>query len=137
MLMSQIRKSFPAFLIAILAALTLWSMRSSDRLDHAFSDVLLAQEPRSVSDRYVVIELTQQDLVRLDNVSRQHGALADVLDQARLGGAQRVLIDFGLGGDLVRDGDRALDRAIASLGPQKVAIAAQSETEKANPSGLY
>ena len=135
--MSQLRHGLPACLIAILAALSLWAIRGGDRIDQAISDALLTREGQTVSSKYVVVGITQEDLVRLDNVSRQHGALADILDQMRLGGADRILLDFGLSGNAAMDGDRELDRAIAMLGPKRVAIASMTQTDKINPSGLY
>jgi len=118
-------------------ALALWFGRGSDRLDIVASDALLTHWKTPVSDNYLVVSLTQEDLVQLDNKSRQRQAIAKALQLMNRGGAERVLLDFVISGQQATAGDLALDSAMAEFGPGRIAVAAMAGPEMARPKGLF
>ncbi len=121
----------------MLAAFCLWFGRGSDRLDIVVSDVLLTRGKVPVSDSYLVVRLTQEDLVRLENISNQRKVIAEAVEQMSRGGAERVLLDFVISGKQVTPGDLALDAAMARFRPGQIAIGAMEGSDMARPPGLY
>jgi len=123
--------------VALPLALAIWCLNPLVRVDRAVTDLLLARGQVAVSDRYVIVRMTQEDLVRLEHVSAQRSAIADVVDSARAGGAQRLLLDFIFSGEEANQGDRDLEGAIRRFGEDRVAIASNNRQDLPRPKGFY
>lgn len=123
--------------VALPLALAIWCLNPLMRVDRAVTDLLLARGQVAASDKYVFVRMTQEDLVRLEHVSAQRSAIAQVVDSARVGGAQRLLLDFVFSGEEANQGDRDLQGAIRRFGEDRVAIASNNRQDLPRPRGFY
>ena len=108
-----------ALFLCLLAAI----VHPMERVDRVWSDVILTSKKVPVPDQYLIVEVTADDLRRYGGPFIQRDTLADlvgVLDEA---GAERVLLDVILTGNLSTERDIPLVAAMEKIGPTRLAIA--------------
>lgn len=93
----------------------------SDTLDRRFSDLTLVRQKTIADPRLLIVEIGQDDMRRYGGPPFSREGLALILQRLADGGARRVLLDSHLGVALDPAADRALEAAMARLGPARLA----------------
>jgi NADPH:quinone reductase-like Zn-dependent oxidoreductase len=98
---------------ALPLALAIWCLNPLMRVDRVATDFLLARGQSPVSDRYIFVRMTQEDLVHLVHVSGQRSAIADVMDRAQLSAPGKPLAKERWAGVVDSVGSHTLANACA------------------------
>jgi diguanylate cyclase (GGDEF)-like protein len=105
-------------------------------LDRAYSDLALAGQAIAMPADVKVITISAGDLARRDLLRIDRIELAGVLEQMADARAARVLIDLSLTNAISPREAASLERALARLGPDRVALGFEPDPAIAPPSGL-
>ena len=111
----------PITIAFLLALITIFS-QPMGKIDRVWSDVILTSEKQPVDQKYLIVDITAQDMSQSDGAHLPRGQLAETLVRLNAAGAERVLIDLSLSEQLSSKDDISLLTAMASFGPDRVAI---------------
>lgn len=121
------------FLLAILLASLIWLMRPMGSLDNAWSDVLLSNQKHSVSDNYLAVSVTQQDLINLGKPNLDRQTLAKGIVKLHESGAKRVLLDYLFSGRNLPKIDQDLTVALNLFNKTDIAFGRDADPVLAAP----
>ena len=111
----------PITLAFLLSLITIFS-QPLGKIDRVWSDVILTSEKHPIDQKYLIVDITAQDMSQSDGAHLPRGQLAETLVRLNAAGAERVLIDLTLSEQLSSKDDTSLLSAMASFGPNRVAI---------------
>ncbi len=105
-------------------------------LDRAYSDLALAGKAMAMPGDIAVVTISARDLARRELLRIDRVELAGVLERLADARAARVLIDLSLTNALSPRETAALERALARLGPDRVALGYEPDPAMAPPADL-
>ena len=108
-----------AFIVCLVATM----LRPTERVDRVWSDVMLTSQKVEVPDDYLIVEVTADDLREFGAPFIQRETLAELLQHLDKAGANRILLDIILNGNLSSERDAPLVAAMSQIGSDRLAIA--------------
>ena len=111
-----------AFAVAfILSFLTILS-QPLGKLDRVWSDIVLTSKKTSLEQKYLIVDITAEDMSQGDGLYVPREQLAQTLERLNEAGADRILFDVALSEKKSSSQDLSLLNAMTKLGPNRLAI---------------
>ncbi len=108
--------------ITLLLSLATIFSHPMEKFDRVWSDIILTSEKTPVDQKYLIVDITAQDIRQSDGAHLPRGQLAQTLTCLNEAGAERVLIDLTLSEALSSKNDSSLLKAMSNFGPQRLAL---------------
>lgn len=113
--LKQLAFTFALTLIAIIA-------HPLEKFDRSWSDIILSTSKSSISQKYLIVDITAEDMGQSDGVRLPRGTLAQTLTALSEAGAKRIVLDLTLSEKLSSREDLSLIAAMSDLGPERLSI---------------
>lgn len=112
-----------AFIVSCLIGAAIWFLRPTNLVDDVWSDLLLVNQKLSADASIVLVNVTANDILNngVDRLSRSY--LAETLLRLNQARVARIVVDFGIGREILPVDEQALEAAMRQLGPSKLAMA--------------
>ena len=120
--MQFLLRNWTTLVSAILISLAISIVQPSSTFDRAWSDFNLTKQKSPAGERYLIIEITESDLLTFGGPPLARDTLAELMDHLNAAGVSRILIDLAFVSKQNPSGDAKLLASMKSLGPSRLAI---------------
>lgn len=111
----------PIFIAFLLSFTAIYS-QSVGKVDRFWSDIVSNYDKKAVKEKYLIVDITADDMSQSDVSHLSRKLLAETLDRLNAAGTERVLLDVVLLEELSSIHDDLLVTAISSFGANRIAL---------------
>ena len=116
------RSNVRTFLTAAFMTIMIILVKPLGHIDRVWSDVILTSKKTPISQQYLIVEVTPQDIEKYNERLLPRRIIAKALTHMDKSGAERIVLDMTLSEALETDSDPLLISAMKALGPDRLAL---------------